>query len=258
MRSNAIEHEKRQQTWYDKEYSHYHEYRLENWHKSYLKLIFEQLMLSSSDTFLDIGVGGSGYTVIETAKSGLYAIGMDISKSGIQMAHKTAKTVMKKNSKNVNFLVADAMYHPLRSSSIDKIACIAVLEHIPADDEAIKEIARVLKTNGKCLLSVPNSYKKSLFITSLPYFIQDKRVGHLRHYTLEDLDLKFKSNSLKLLKGFYRVFIPKIIQILLYDVLNIRIESLWWKLEKFDEKFNKIPAGLHLCVVFQKFAPASM
>ena len=41
--------------------------------------------------FLDIGVGGTVYTVIEAAKRGFYAVGCDLSLVGIQKAKYLAK-----------------------------------------------------------------------------------------------------------------------------------------------------------------------
>ena len=63
---------------FDKEYSSYKDY-LVNWRRSYLRRIFKYLKLRKGDKFLDVGVGGSGYTVIEVARKGINAYGIDIS-----------------------------------------------------------------------------------------------------------------------------------------------------------------------------------
>lgn len=252
MALDKVEHEDRQRAHYDKEYSRYREYKLVNWQRSYLKLLFRNLTVNQKDIFLDIGVGGAGYVVIEAARRGLYALGLDISKSGIQKAHSFARAELTGESGSCEFLVADAAHLPFRDSSTDKIACVAVLEHVPDDDEVIKEMGRVLRVGGRCFIVVPNSYRRSLFIATLPYLIHDKRVGHLRHYTIEDLTTKFEKNHLRLLQQFYKISVPKIAQFLLYNILSVKIDLLWWGLEKLDERMSKIPVGLSLCAIFQK------
>lgn len=78
--------ERNQREYFDKEFKTYKKYRLENWRTSYIRRIFDALEIKSSlenrdDLYLDIGVGGSGYTVIEAAKRGVRSIGIDLSSS---------------------------------------------------------------------------------------------------------------------------------------------------------------------------------
>ena len=44
---------------------------------------------------------------------------------------------------------------PLPAESVDLLLCFHVLEHIPRDREAMREVARVLKPNGFGLIQVP-------------------------------------------------------------------------------------------------------
>lgn len=52
-------------------------------------------------------------------------------------------------------IVADVHYLPLKSESIDCVFCTGVLEHIMNPDNALREIHRVLKSNGIVHLEVP-------------------------------------------------------------------------------------------------------
>ncbi len=55
-------------------------------------------------------------------------------------------------------ILADATKIPLSDSSSDTITCFQVLEHLPEPQEALKEIARVLKPGGKLILSTVQAY----------------------------------------------------------------------------------------------------
>ena len=102
--------EKFQQVIYNAEYKEYTKYHLDNWRISYLRRIFELLEMGEKDvtkgTFLDIGVGGSRYTVIEVARKGYRSIGIDISTEGMRKAHKFVSTSLNMESaKLCDFLV---------------------------------------------------------------------------------------------------------------------------------------------------------
>jgi len=52
-------------------------------------------------------------------------------------------------------IVADATSLPIRSSSVDAVVSVAVLEHVERPDLVINEAYRVLKTNGSIFCYVP-------------------------------------------------------------------------------------------------------
>src|SRR4030067_507241 len=55
---------KYEKQFFDHEFTNYDTYELENWRISYIRRIFDSLRLGTTvdDYYLDIGVGGSGYT----------------------------------------------------------------------------------------------------------------------------------------------------------------------------------------------------
>jgi len=72
-----------QHRYFDAEFARYGHYRLEPWRVSYLERLRAAGLLESRGNYLlDIGVGGTGYTVIEAARVGAYAVGCDLSLGG--------------------------------------------------------------------------------------------------------------------------------------------------------------------------------
>lgn len=58
------------------------------------------------------------------------------------------------NASNVD-IVSDITKIPINNSSFNNAMCIAVLEHVPHPDLAIKEIARILKKGGRLIVDAP-------------------------------------------------------------------------------------------------------
>lgn len=54
---------------------------------------------------------------------------------------------------------ADGTRLPFPDRSFDAVSCISTIEHLPEDGDIlmVREIGRVLRTNGRCFLSVPYS-----------------------------------------------------------------------------------------------------
>src|SRR5215475_5683379 len=78
--SGQQEHQK---DYFDAEYGAYGGYAPENWRLSFNERIFAALDLpASGGPYLDVGVGGSGATVIEAARLGVTAAGCDLSLPG--------------------------------------------------------------------------------------------------------------------------------------------------------------------------------
>lgn len=88
---------------------------------------------------------------------------------------------------------------PFEDNTFDLVCAFDVIEHIKDDELAIKEIRRVLKTNGKIFLTVP-AYK---FLWSH----HDVVNHHFRRYTLKDIRTLFQSENFNIIFGSYFNFI---------------------------------------------------
>lgn len=71
---------------------------------------------------------------------------------------------------------ADAANLPFPDSSFDAVVCLEVLEHVPAPQRVMNEIARVLRPGGRLWLSMPFIYP----LHDAPYDFQRYTVPGLR------------------------------------------------------------------------------
>ncbi len=82
------------------------------------------------------------------------------------------------------FVVADATALPFKSQSMQVCIGSEVLEHIGNDQLALQEMARVLKTDGRCLITFPHRVAY--------YAIDDAYVNHHGRYNLAEVFHKLK------------------------------------------------------------------
>lgn len=103
---------------------------------------------------LDIGCGnGRLYNFLKAEP--IDYIGIDNNRAFLKIA--------KQKYPDAKFRYADAVKLPFSAKSFDSVWCIAVLHHLPTKTlrlKACKEIARVLKTNGKLMITVWNLWQK--------------------------------------------------------------------------------------------------
>lgn len=75
-------------------------------------------------------------------------VAVDLALSGLRAA--------RRRRRSASFIAADACRLPLEAGSFDMVICSEVLEHLPAAEEAISEIHRVLRSPGRLLVTTPN------------------------------------------------------------------------------------------------------
>ena len=242
-----------QSEWFDRHYSYFHSYRLENWRKSMLKRMFTGLEMRGNhdpgSLYLDIGVGGNGYTVIEAARKGYTAAGTDLSIEGVLSSKKFAKAEGVENK--TFFIVCSAEYLPFKDEAFQKISLLSVLEHLYNDCMAAQEIARITAPKGRVFITVPNAYKRMWFFLWPFYYYMDKKIGHLRHYSEEDLSMLFGGSSLECEEVFYNGHLIKFYQIAM-ERFGLIDDRKWWRLEERDLLYRDNKMGVQLNAVFKK------
>ncbi|MBI5355804.1 MAG: class I SAM-dependent methyltransferase [Candidatus Aenigmarchaeota archaeon] len=123
---------------------------------------------------LDAGCGSGFYFPYISAFCGnLY--GIEFSSEGAEMAKKRIP-----HGKGEVFVGSITEPFQLEPESVDFILCSEVLEHIEALDKVFDEFLRVLKKDGKILVTVPNfaflsfEYLREMFFTKDPTHVHRK------------------------------------------------------------------------------------
>lgn len=121
------------------------------------KAVIEMLDPKKGNRTLGVGCGNAR-DISVFAVMGTKCVGLDISK---EMLREGMKKLCSRRIKNVLFVVSDGTNLPFRNEIFDKVSCSEVIEHIPRYEKCIKEMVRVLKKNGRLVITTPN--KNSLY-----------------------------------------------------------------------------------------------
>jgi len=150
--------------------------------------------LKPSETILDVGCG-VGTMDFYLASKGNIVTGLDISKSAIDIARRNASLLGINDG--AKFEVGSFPDTKVRGE-FDVILMSEVIEHLPDDKSAIKECYKNLKRNGILILST-RSENEVLYRLGFEK-THDKRVGHLRRYTVDGLKRMIRSSGFSILE----------------------------------------------------------
>ena len=109
------------------------------------------------------------------------------------------------------YKIVDGGPIPLADSSVDFVFSSEVVEHIYDTENAIREIARVLKPGGMFLITVPyHGFLKNLSIVFLGFDKHFDPTGpHIRFFSKKTLTTLLKKNGLEIENyNYYGRFFP--------------------------------------------------
>lgn len=151
--------------------------------------------IRSQDTkgkrIVDVG-SSTGWLEKEIARDGAReVVGIEPDREALQFA--------KTQVPGARFLIGDAAKIPLSDSFADIVALFDVVEHIPRGGEVgvLREANRVLKKEGRFLLSTPNSHWLTNLLDPAWY------IGH-RHYSLKKIQRLIEEGGFKIIKSEIR------------------------------------------------------
>lgn len=99
--------------------------------------------MGSGVTFFPLALSKLGYTVICTDTDPV-----------CQKDLPRAAKAIAPDSTAVSFRLTDGKILPFRDREVDAIYCISVLEHVPRFENTVLEMARVLKSGGRLILTI--------------------------------------------------------------------------------------------------------
>jgi ubiquinone/menaquinone biosynthesis C-methylase UbiE/uncharacterized protein YbaR (Trm112 family) len=244
-----------QRVYFDAEFAGYGAYQLDNWRLSFIHRIFAALEIDDRRSpYLDVGVGGSGATVIEAARRGVYALGCDLSVPGVRAARRFAHE--QGVDAHTQWTVCAAERLPFPDASFESASAVAVLEHLDDDTLAIAELARVLRPGGLLWLTVPHAFRYMLPPVWPLYWWHDRRIGHKRHYDEERLVRICAQAGMEHLRTSYSAHAVKLVQFIgtgLFRGMRERGSHAWWRLERLDQRADSRRYGaMQLNAVFRR------
>jgi ubiquinone/menaquinone biosynthesis C-methylase UbiE len=170
-----------------------------------LTVDFDRLGLLPGDRALDMGCG-AGRHAFEMYRRGADVIAFD------QDADELAKVrdmfaAMRTEGQvpdgaDADVKEGDALSLPFADEEFDRVVAAEILEHVPADIQAIAELARVLRPGGTLAVTVPR-WLPELICWQLSSDYHDTPGGHIRIYTDKELATKVQAAGLELTgKGY--------------------------------------------------------
>ncbi len=150
---------------------------------------FDWLPLRPGHRILDIGCG-SGRHVGEAARQNrVTVVGADLSWEAVLSARNRIQELKQwgvHGGGTETFLVSNITRLPFGPESFDLVICSEVLEHIPDQEQAIRELIRVLKSGGNLVVSVPR-YLPERICWALSDAYHQASQGHIRIYKKKEL-----------------------------------------------------------------------
>ncbi|MDP4152496.1 MAG: methyltransferase domain-containing protein [Bacillota bacterium] len=166
--------------------------------EKHLKLILDSLKLTNGMKILDLGTG-NGYMAFPIAVSnpGVEVIGLDIVEQTLSKNRSKAEMM---GIGNLKFCAYDGVTFPFKDNEFDYIISRYALHHFPKLNVTFSEMNRVLKANGKLVISdpTPNSNDSSKFVDE---FMQMKEDGHIQFYSLQEYVLLAKEANFKFISN---------------------------------------------------------
>ncbi len=142
--------------------------------RNMMKLARKELDKGKDVDILDAGCG-TGTLMLHLQRMGYEIDGFDIDKENVAVARKRV---------NGRVEVGNVLDYTTRKK-YDLIFCGEVLEHVENDLRAMKNIKKMLNNRGMFVISVPNDPNQ--------WGTDDERGGHVRRYTVRELEKKLKS-----------------------------------------------------------------
>lgn len=121
--------------------------------------------IGENSRILDVGCGKAN--IYDYLSEKIQYFGIDISPTAI-------KIQKLRNNKHPNrlFLIGDASKIPFESNYFDAVMCVGVLEHVPDSQAVCRELYRILKEGGRCVIVVPNKNRLVRRIIEVMRFIR--------------------------------------------------------------------------------------
>jgi SAM-dependent methyltransferase len=157
-----------------------------------LTVDFSRFPVGPGDQLLDLGCG-AGRHAFEAVRRGGHVVALDTDEGELQQVAAMFAAMSEAGevpaSASASVTAADAAAMPFPDGCFDRVIAAEVLEHIPADQAAMNEIARVLRPGGVAAVTVP-AWLPERICWRLSDDYHTVPGGHLRIFTRGELEAK--------------------------------------------------------------------
>jgi SAM-dependent methyltransferase len=155
-----------------------------------LTVDFNQFPIQAGERVLDLGCG-FGRHAFEAYRRGAHVVAVDRSQEEVtsvtSMFRAMAAAGEAPDDVVARAVRADLLSLPFPDASFDVVMASEVLEHIPDDDVAMAEIARVVRPGGRVAVTVPRWWPERV-CWALSREYHDVAGGHVRIYRGDELE----------------------------------------------------------------------
>jgi SAM-dependent methyltransferase len=160
---------------------------------------YERLGLRPYDKVLDLGCG-FGRHAFEAARRGASVVALDAGEEEVLGVAATFAAMVEagelvSESLHANVGRGDALHLPFPDATFDRVICSEVLEHIPDDLSAMRELTRVLRPGGTMAITVPR-FGPELVNWALSDEYHNVPGGHIRIYRRSVLEERLTSTGM--------------------------------------------------------------
>jgi SAM-dependent methyltransferase len=163
-----------------------------------LTVDYDRLGVGPDDLVLDLGCG-FGRHAFEAARRGAAVVALDAGPEEVAQVRGTFAAMIEAGEldpkHDATAVQGDALSLPFADGTFDHVIASEVLEHIPNDVGAMRELARVLKPGGAMAVTVPRCAPEAInWVLSDEY--HDTPGGHVRIYRRSTLERRLRSTGL--------------------------------------------------------------
>ncbi|HVM40243.1 MAG TPA: class I SAM-dependent methyltransferase [Acidimicrobiia bacterium] len=163
-----------------------------------LTVDFDRLGLRTGDRVLDMGCG-AGRHAFELFRRGGRVVALDRDDTELKGVRDLFAAMVSADEAPTDAaaspLQGDALTLPFADGTFDRIVASEVLEHIPDDRGAMRELARILRPGGSIAVTVPRFFPE-LMCWALSSEYHETEGGHVRIYRRSEVVDRLRETGL--------------------------------------------------------------